>query len=641
MEQTREVRREARVAPGGASTFTLASTEGQGARIADAVLAWITELPAAVLLAAEIIVLTMGVFSRYALNRPLVWSEELAEGLFLWLAMFGAAIALRRGEHMRMTAVVERLPQHIRPWLETISMMVVAVFLAELIVPAEKYVTSQFVILTPAMQVPDSFRCGALLIGFVLMFAIVVVRVVRAGTPLPRLVGSLLIVIAVQLILTALNPFFVGIGNASLAVFFVGIVAACLVIGTPIAFCFGIASLWYLATATASPVPLSIVVGRIDGGTSNFVLASIPLFIFLGYLMDMTGLARVLTDFMGTLVGHFRGGLSYVLLGAMFLVSGISGAKSADMAAVAPVLFPEMKRRQVPPGELIAQLAASGAMAETIPPSVVLIIIGSVTGVSINALFIGGMLPALVAALALVGVVFVRARSSAGTLPPRASFAAMGKAFFVAIPALVLPFLIRGAVAGGVATATEVATIGVVYTIAIALVVYRQFAWRRLYPMLVDTAALAGAILLIIATATVMAWALTQSGFAQSLVEMMSRVPGGQAGFMVISILVFIVLGSVLEGIPVIVLFGPLLFPVAAKLGINDVHYAIVVILAMGIGLFAPPLGVGFYSACAIGKVRPDEAMTRVLPYLAALAVALLLVAAFPWLSTGLLPKAQ
>ncbi len=632
MEQAREVRREAGVTPS-------AIGGGHTARIAEGALGWITELPAAVLLAAEIVVLSLGVFSRYALNRPLVWTEELGETLFLWLAMFGAAIALRRGGHMRMTAIVERLPQRIRPWLETIAMMVVAVFLAELIVPAQKYVVGQFAILTPAMQMPDSFRCGALLVGLVLMFAIVLVRIVREQTPLPRVLGSLLLVVGVQVILTMLHPFFVGIGNASLVVFFVAIVAAALVIGTPIAFCFGIASVWYLATATASPVSLSIVVNRIDGGTSNFVLASIPLFIFLGYLMEMTGLARVLTDFMGSLVGHLRGGLSYVLLGAMFLVSGISGAKSADMAAVAPVLLPEMKRRQIPPGELIAQLAASGAMAETIPPSVVLIIIGSVTGVSINALFIGGLLPAFVAALALVCVVFVRARSSAGTLPPRASFARMGKALFVAIPALVLPFLIRGAVVGGVATATEVATIGVVYTVAIALVVYRKFEWRRIYPMLVDTAALAGAILLVIATATVMAWALTQSGFAQSLVEGISHLPGGKAGFLAISIVLFIVLGSVLEGTPVIVLFGPLLFPVALKLGINDVHYAIVVILAMGIGLFAPPLGVGFYYACAIGKVRPDEAMSRTLPYLAALAVALVLVAAFPWLSIGLIPK--
>jgi TRAP-type C4-dicarboxylate transport system permease large subunit len=169
--------------------------------------------------------------------------------------------------------------------------------------------------------------------------------------------------------------------------------------------------------------------------------------------------------------------------------------------------------------------------------------------------------------------------------------------------------------------------------------VYRKFDWRRIYPMLVDTSALAGAILLVIATATVMAWSLTQSGFAQSLVDIMSHLPGGPAGFLVISIVLFIVLGSVLEGTPVIVLFGPLLFPVATTLGINDVHYAIVVILAMGIGLFAPPLGVGFYYACAIGEVQPADAMRRTLPYLAALCAALVLVAAFPWLSTGFVPQ--
>lgn len=148
---------------------------------------------------------------------------------------------------------------------------------------------------------------------------------------------------------------------------------------------------------------------------------------------------------------------------------------------------------------------------------------------------------------------------------------------------------------------------------------------------------LTGAVMLIIGTATGMAWALTQSGFSQWLVATMASVPGGKSGFLAISIVVFIILGSVLEGIPAIVLFGPLLFPVARAVGVNEVHYAIVVILAMGIGLFSPPFGVGFYGASAIGRVNPDDALWRIWPYIAALVVALVLVAAFPWLSIGFL----
>ncbi len=412
-------------------------------------------------------------------------------------------------------------------------------------------------------------------------------------------------------------------------------VGLCVLAGTPIAFAFGAATIAYLTFTTT--IPLSIVLNRIDEGMSSIVLLAVPLFVFLGVLIEMMGLAAALVDFMAALLGHVRGGLSYVLLAAMYLVSGISGSKAADMAAVAPCLFPEMKRRGAAPGELVAQLAASGAMSETIPPSLVLITIGSVCGVSIAGLFTGGMLPAAVGALALVAVCRWRTRADDAAGTRRASLRTMLRTGVVAVPAIVLPFLIRAAVVEGVATATEVSTVGIAYTFLVGLLIYRRHDMRRLWPMLVDTAALSGAILLIIGMATAMSWALTQSGFSQELVAAMTQMPGGKAGFLAVSILVFAVLGSLLEGIPAIVLFGPLLFPAARALHVNDVHYAMTVVLSMGLGLFAPPFGVGFYFSCAIGGATPDEAMRLVWPYLGALLLAVILVAAVPWLSTGFL----
>jgi tripartite ATP-independent transporter DctM subunit len=278
-------------------------------------------------------------------------------------------------------------------------------------------------------------------------------------------------------------------------------------------------------------------------------------------------------------------------------------------------------------------------MGETIPPSLVVIIIGSVTGVSIAALFTGGLVPAAVAAFSMAAIVFVRSGQDRERGAARPTAAAILRKFFIAVPALLLPFLVLGAVIGRIATATEVSTIGIAYAVLIGLFIYRRFEWRRVYPMLIETASLSGAILLIIATATAMAWALTQSGFSQALVRLMAGVPGGRAGFLAASVLVFVVLGSFLEGIPAIVLFGPLLFPVSRFMGVHDVHYAMVVILGMGVGLFSPPFGVGFYAACAIGKVSPDEAMGKVLPYMAAVFAALVVVAAVPWLSTGFLAR--
>jgi tripartite ATP-independent transporter DctM subunit len=413
------------------------------------------------------------------------------------------------------------------------------------------------------------------------------------------------------------------------------VVAACVFAGVPIAFAFGLATLGYIMLTTSTPV--MIVVGRMDEGMSHLILLSVPLFVFLGQLIEMTGMARAMVAFLASLLGHVRGGLHYVLVGAMYLVSGISGSKAADMAAIAPVLFPEMKSRGAREGDLVALLAATGAQTETIPPSIVLITIGSVTGVSISALFTGGMLPGVVLAIGLIGVVFWRYRGEDLSQVVRANRAEIAKSFVVALPAIALPFIIRAAVVEGVATATEVSTIGIVYAVIAGLLIYRKFDFRRLYPMLVETASLSGAILLIIGAATAMAWGLTQSGFSRTLTDVMRSLPGGAVGFMAVSILAFVILGSVLEGIPAIVLFGPLVFPIAHAMGIHEVHYAMVVILSMGIGLFAPPFGVGYYAACAISKVHPDEGIRPIVGYIAAMVVGLIIVAAVPWISIGFL----
>ena len=346
--------------------------------------------------------------------------------------------------------------------------------------------------------------------------------------------------------LFALQPAFDALGNVDLLIFFVGIVGVCIFAGVPIAFAFAIATFGYMYFT--STIPLSVVIGQMDQGMSSIELLAVPMFVVLGLLLEMTGIARAMVDFLAALVGRRRGGLSYVLIAAMYLISGISGSKAADQAAVAPVLLPEMRRRGQAPGELAAQLAASAAMSETIPPSLVLIIVGAVTGVSISALFTGGLLPAGIAALGLALLVFVRTRGDTPD-PRRVPAREIGRLLLVALPALILPFVIRYFVLAGITTATEVATVGVVYSVLVGLFVYRCFYWRRLVPILVETAALSGAILLIIGSASAMAWALTQAGFAQTLTDMMTGLPGGKAGFLAISIVVFVVLGSVLEGL--------------------------------------------------------------------------------------------
>ncbi|MBI0537901.1 TRAP transporter large permease subunit [Roseomonas sp. KE2513] len=595
----------------------------------------LVEVPAAAIVLAEIGILFAGVVARFALHRPIVWSDELASILFLWLAMLGSVIALQRGQHMRLTAVVTSLPPRAQVLLEVLAVGASALFLAAILPQAAEYAEDEWFIETPALGWSNMIRAGAIPVGCALMLATCAVRLLRQRALDLLIVAAGLGVIAALFWL--LGPAIKGMGHWNLIVFFVGLLMFGVLSGVPIGFSFGLATLAYLSTTTS--VPLTVIVSRMDEGMSSLILLAVPLFVFLGVLIEMTGMAKAMVDFLASLLGHVRGGLSYVLLGAMYLVSGISGAKAADMAAVAPVLFPEMRRRGSNEGEMVSLLSASGAMSETIPPSLVLITIGSVTGVSIAALFTGGLLPGFVLALALAVIAWRRSRDEDMSGVQRPSAGVILKALLVALPALVLPFLIRAAVVEGVATATEVSTIGIGYAVIAGLLFYRSFDWRRIYPMLVETAALSGAILLIIGTATGMAWALTQSGFSRDLAAAMQAMPGGRWGFLLVSILAFIVLGSILEGIPAIVLFGPLLFPIARQLGVDEVHYAIVVILAMGLGLFAPPFGVGYYAACAIGRVSPDAAMRRIWPYMGALLVGLLVVAAVPWISTGFLGR--
>ena len=602
--------------------------------VLDSVIGTGVEAFAAFLVAAEIVVLFVGVVSRYVFHSPIVWSDELAAFLFLWLAMLGAVVAFRNASHMRMTALVSMSGARGQHFFELVALAASMAFLLMTIGPAFEFAQEERLITTPALEISSAWRAAALPVGIGLMLVSGVIALLRTSQRTAAL-SAIVAVAVVAGVFYAGHGVLPKLGNYNLLLFFVGLVGALVFAGVPIAFAFGLATFGYIALTTR--LPTLVVIGRMDEGMSHLILLAVPLFVFLGLLIEATGMARAMVGFLASLLGHVRGGLSYVLVGAMYLVSGISGSKAADMAAVAPVLFPEMRARGARDGDLVALLSATGAQTETIPPSIVLITIGSVTGVSISALFTGGLLPGLVLGLTLCTLVWFRYRGEDLSAVKRPSGRAILRSLGIAFPALLLPFVIRAAVVEGVATATEVSTIGIVYAAIVGLIVYRQFPLNRIYPMLVTTAGLSGAILLIIGAATGMAWALTQSGFSATLAATLKSLPGGAPVFLLVSALAFIVLGSVLEGIPAIVLFGPLMFPIARQVGVHEVHYAMVVILSMGIGLFAPPFGVGYYAACAISQIHPDEGIKPIGGYILALIAGLAFVIAIPWISTGFL----
>ncbi|MBE7417400.1 MAG: TRAP transporter large permease subunit [Ideonella sp.] len=593
--------------------------------------AQVLEAFAATLVACEVVLLLSAVVARYVFDRPLTWGDEAASILFVWLAAAGAAIAMLRSEHLRLTVLVSRLSKRWRLRLETCMLGFGALFAFLLVWPAAAYVIGESIVTLPGMGVSATWKTSAMLAAAVLLTLACLLRLMAQTKSCDFWIG-LACCAVIALALWQAQPALASLGKLNLVVFFILAVGLGVAGGLPIAFTFGLATIAYLATTTH--VPMEVVVSRMEEGMSSLILLSVPIFVLLGCVLDATGMGKAIVEVLSALVGHVKAGMSYVLLGSLFVVSGISGSKVSDMATVAPALFPEMKRRGHKPREMVALLATGAAMADTVPPSIVLIVIGAVAGVSIAGLFQSGFVIAMVLLAALLILARWKSRHEDMSQARRTAASVVVRLLLIAAPALLLPFLIRGAVGGGVATATEVSAIAVLYAAVVGHLLYGGFTLKRMYGMLVETAALSGAILLILGTASAMAWAITQSGVVSNLSQWLTAMPGGWMGFIAVTVIVFVLLGCILEGLPAVVLLAPIMFPIARKLGIHDIHYAMVIVCSMNIGLMMPPIGVGFYLACRIGGAKPDEVMSAIWPYLAALLVGVAVIAAIPAIST-------
>jgi tripartite ATP-independent transporter DctM subunit len=590
------------------------------------------EVTAAALMALIVVLLLVAVVTRYILATPVIWIEEVIGTAFVWLAMIGASIAMHRNEHLRLTLFLSMFPERMREIIHSFALVCMAAFLVAVAGPAYEYAVDEWVIRTPTLEIPSTFRVSAMLFGIVSMLVILVNHAVRTAKT-KDLIFSALVVCISATILWYFSPMFQLLPTGlNISIFLALLVAIFLIAGVPIGFCFGLGTLCYLAFS--SHVPLMVIVSRMDEGMSSIILVSIPVFVLLGCILDATGMGKAIVQLLSSLVGHIKAGMSFVLLGSLFIVSGISGSKTSDMATVAPALFPEMERRGHKKASMVALLATGAAMADTVPPSIVLIVLGSVAGVSIAGLFQSGFVVAMVLLITLLVLARWKARHEDMTGIERPSISKIGKFLLIATPALILPFLIRSVVGGGVATATEVSSIAVLYAFIAGHFLYGGVSKKKIYEMLVETASLSGAILLILGTASGMAWAVAQSGVIQEMTVALTNMPGGTVAFIIVTIIIFLVLGCLLEGLPAVLLLAPIMFPIAKKLGIHDIHYSMIVVAAMNIGYMTPPIGIGLYIACRIGDASPDEVIKEILPYLTALLVGVGVIAAVPWLST-------
>jgi C4-dicarboxylate transporter, DctM subunit len=334
-------------------------------------------------------------------------------------------------------------------------------------------------------------------------------------------------------------------------------------------------------------------------------------------------------------VGHWRGGLLLASIASMYLFSGMSGSKAADVATVGSVMKGPLHNRGYPETESVAVLAAAAAMGEVIPPSIALLILGSITTLSIGTLFVAGIVPAAVLALALAAGVLVRAhRYALPKGPPFRMRRALGR-IPPAVPALIVPVIVLGGIVFGVASPTEASSFAVVYGLLAATLVYRSVSGHTLWTALKDASAVAGMVLLMMSTANLLSQAILMDQLAAKLSASLEAITNPDL-FLFLSLAVVIVLGFVLEGFPAILIAAPILLPIATRHGVDPLHYGVLLTMAVGIGVFMPPFGIGYYIACAIGGASPHQAIRPSLFYTLFLVIGLVLAILVPGTILGL-----
>jgi len=589
----------------------------------------LTQCLAAVFLCIDLMVVIGSVVARSLFLAPLEWADDVARGLMVASAFFGSACAIAKGENPGVVFFVDRCSKRLRSQFESLAALLVCLiagYIAFHTLNMSLMTTGQ----TTGSGLPLQLTFYPMGVGALMM------TLFSAETLLKHPKAANLISACALVLIYCLYMGWDLYSPSSLpspqVLMLIGFLLT-LLAGVPIGFVLALCALIF--NFTDGSIPGVIFAQQMARGIDNFVLLAIPFFILVGYLMEANGMSVRLIELLQRLVGRMRGGLNVVMVFAMVLFSGISGSKMADVAAVGSILIPAARRSGQNPGSAVALLAASAVMAETIPPCINLIILGFVANLSIGGLFAAGLMPAGFMALALVGVsVFFGVRTAQETELPK-TLEQKKRMWFGALISFGLIAMIFIGFKSGFATATEVSAFAALYAIVVGSFVFKEMSWKSLYSCFVQSASRAGLVLFIVATAQSLAFVLTLQQIPHALGELLVSLSAshGTWVFLLLSIAILIVMGSVLEGAAALIIFGPLLVPVAMKLGIAPLHFGVVLVIAMGIGLFAPPLGLGLYGACLVGKVPIEQTVKPIIGYLGLLLACLLVIAFVPGIS--------
>jgi tripartite ATP-independent transporter DctM subunit len=591
----------------------------------------ITDTVAAVLLAADLLVVIVSVTLRSLFNAPVEWSDDVARGLMVGSSFFGAASAVARGENAGVAFFVDRVPPHVRRIVDAavaLLILIIAAYVAWHAIELGQLTTGQ----TTGSGLPLELTFYPMGFGAACMAAFALDHFVRRDWR--DVFAAIAVTAAVAGLWLAWSTLSPRTAPGPAPLMLIGFVLS-LAGGMAIGFALALAALIFIWAEGA--LPGVIFAQQMARGIDNFVLLAIPFFILVGYLMEANGMSVRLIALLERMVGRMKGGLNVVMVLSMVIFSGISGSKMADVAAVGSVLIPAARRSRQNPGNAVALLAASAVMAEAIPPCINLIILGFVANLSIGGLFMAGIVPAILMALALIAVAVLFGTRT--EVSDEATAAVPSAQLWSGAAATVgLIVLIFGGFKSGFATATEISAFAALYALVVGSVMFRELGWRAAARSFTQSAIRSGLIMFIVAAAQSLAFVLTLQQVPHMLGDALVHLSqsSGTWLFMLLSIAILIVMGSVLEGAAALIIFGPLLIPVATQLGIAPLHFGVVLVVAMGIGLFAPPLGLGLYGACLVGNVPIEQTVKPIFGYLGLLLICLLVIAFVPALTLWL-----
>lgn len=409
------------------------------------------------------------------------------------------------------------------------------------------------------------------------------------------------------------------------AIFFILLVL--FLLGIPIIFVLGLVSFSYVLISGNYNI-LIIFPQRMFKGLDMFVLLAIPLFTLAGNLMNAGGISNRLINLVKTLVGHFTGGLAQVNIGASMLFSGISGSAVADSSAIGSVLIPAMIEDEYDPAFSAAITSVSSTVGPIIPPSIPFVIYASVGSVSVASLFLAGVVPGLLLGFSLMIAAYVYAKRKKIPKSGRFSWSNFLRNLFQSIPALLFPFIILYGILGGVFTPTEAAAIAVIYAVVVGFWVYRELTLKKLLDTLIDTGILLGSLAPIISTAAIFSWILGAESASTVITELLFSITANKYLILVLINLFLLIVGMVLEPASAIILFTPILLPVAVQLGVDPVHFGAILVLNLIIGLSTPPVGVCLFIGCRISNISLEKISRAAFPFLL-VCVAVLMIITF------------